>query len=81
LIKWADRTMKIILFVAIWSSIFIAYNFIGLCLNDGELLVTEPVGWLRWFEMVLSVFIAVLVTGIGLGYLTKRQSRKGGLRA
>jgi len=40
-----------------FSAGFISFNFLGLCLNDGQLLITEPCEWLRWLELALSISV------------------------
>ena len=43
----------------LWASAFIQWHFIRLCLEDGEVYITEPVVWLRWFEMGLNSLIVI----------------------
>lgn len=43
----------------LWASGFIAWNFYGLCLHSGELVIAEPVTWVRWFEFGLACLITI----------------------
>jgi len=60
--------MILLLILLAWSTSFIAFNFWGLCLNEGEFLITEPIAWLRTLELILSVFIASGSIGLLMGY-------------
>jgi len=51
-----------------WATSFIAFNFWGLYLYEGELLITEPIAWLRTLEFILSLFIASGSVGLLIGY-------------
>jgi len=38
---------------------FMAFNFWGLCLNEGELLIVEPVAWVRWLEFIGTSLLTI----------------------
>lgn len=56
-----------ILFVLAFSTIFIAYNFIGICIY-GEILIREPNTILLYVETILASIFGIGSLGIFLGY-------------
>ena len=63
--------MIIALILLAGATSFIAWNFCGLY-PYGELTITEPIIWVRTFEFILSLFIAVSSVGLLMGYAYER---------
>ncbi len=64
--------MKTILFIGIWSSAFISYNFILLLTSGGSMVVWEDKPWLLLLETIASLYITILLLGILIGqYILK----------
>jgi hypothetical protein len=62
------RVWYLVLFLALWNTGFVAYNFVGLWLNKGELVVQETNLAVVIAELVLSILLTILLLGLFLGY-------------
>jgi len=61
------RVWYLVLFLALWNTGFVAYNFIGLWLNKGELVVWEANPAVLIAELVLSIMLSAVLLGLFFG--------------
>jgi len=57
----------------IYSSLFVVWFFVHLCLSSGSVRFWEYIVWIRWLELGLSIIIFVFAVAVYIYHIKKRR--------